>query len=139
MRVTVDRQETDLKTQRSVLSLTPTGLIYKMTSAVLQDDISLMKDMKLNHYRFSISWPRILPSGLKSKHLFLIFCVFCFVVLYHTVFIFIILLFVFFNEFAASGFLITAFNSMMLHFMAANIEMNSIIQLFQVNTSTRKE
>lgn len=27
-----------------------------------------MKDMKLNHYRFSISWPRILPSGLKSKH-----------------------------------------------------------------------
>lgn len=26
-----------------------------------------MKDMKLNHYRFSISWPRILPSGVKSK------------------------------------------------------------------------
>lgn len=26
-----------------------------------------MKDMKLNHYRFSISWPRILPTGIKSK------------------------------------------------------------------------
>ncbi|AWP01068.1 putative lactase-like protein [Scophthalmus maximus] len=33
-----------------------------------KDDISLMKDMKLNHYRFSVSWPRILPSGLKSEH-----------------------------------------------------------------------
>lgn len=26
-----------------------------------------MKDMKLNHYRFSISWARILPTGVKSK------------------------------------------------------------------------
>uniref|UniRef100_A0AAQ4RK94 Cytosolic beta-glucosidase n=2 Tax=Gasterosteus aculeatus aculeatus TaxID=481459 RepID=A0AAQ4RK94_GASAC len=34
---------------------------------VLQDDITLMKDMKLNHYRFSISWPRILPSGQKTE------------------------------------------------------------------------
>ncbi|KAA8579361.1 hypothetical protein FQN60_010701 [Etheostoma spectabile] len=34
-----------------------------------KDDITLMKDMKLNHYRFSISWPRILPSGLKSEHI----------------------------------------------------------------------
>lgn len=33
----------------------------------LKDDISLMKDMKLNHYRFSISWPRILPTGIKSN------------------------------------------------------------------------
>ncbi|KAJ3593002.1 hypothetical protein NHX12_005340 [Muraenolepis orangiensis] len=32
-----------------------------------KDDISLMKDMKLNHYRFSISWPRILPTGIKSE------------------------------------------------------------------------
>ncbi|XP_019131713.1 lactase-like a [Larimichthys crocea] len=34
-----------------------------------KDDITLMKDMKFNHYRFSISWPRILPSGLKSEHI----------------------------------------------------------------------
>ncbi|XP_034016320.1 lactase-like protein [Thalassophryne amazonica] len=34
-----------------------------------KDDVVLMKDMKLNHYRFSISWPRILPSGLKSDHI----------------------------------------------------------------------
>ncbi|KAK2819810.1 hypothetical protein Q7C36_021456 [Tachysurus vachellii] len=33
----------------------------------LKDDILLMKDMKLNHYRFSISWPRILPTGIKSE------------------------------------------------------------------------
>lgn len=36
---------------------------------VFKDDVTLMKDMKLNHYRFSISWPRILPSGLKSNHM----------------------------------------------------------------------
>uniref|UniRef100_A0A8C2ZB03 Cytosolic beta-glucosidase n=1 Tax=Cyclopterus lumpus TaxID=8103 RepID=A0A8C2ZB03_CYCLU len=34
-----------------------------------KDDVTLMKDMKLNHYRFSISWPRILPSGLKSEQI----------------------------------------------------------------------
>uniref|UniRef100_A0A4W4H253 Cytosolic beta-glucosidase n=1 Tax=Electrophorus electricus TaxID=8005 RepID=A0A4W4H253_ELEEL len=32
----------------------------------VKEDISLMKDMKLNHYSFSISWPRIIPSGIKS-------------------------------------------------------------------------
>uniref|UniRef100_A0A3P9NRI1 Lactase-like a n=1 Tax=Poecilia reticulata TaxID=8081 RepID=A0A3P9NRI1_POERE len=32
-----------------------------------KDDINLMKEMKLSHYRFSVSWPRILPSGLRSK------------------------------------------------------------------------
>lgn len=50
--------------------------------SALQDDIALMKDMKLNHYRFSISWPRILPTGRKSKsagtsgvnHLFCFYC-----------------------------------------------------------------
>uniref|UniRef100_A0A3Q2E5F6 Cytosolic beta-glucosidase n=1 Tax=Cyprinodon variegatus TaxID=28743 RepID=A0A3Q2E5F6_CYPVA len=30
------------------------------------DDINLMKEMKLNHYRFSVSWPRILPSGIRE-------------------------------------------------------------------------
>ncbi|KAG9341215.1 hypothetical protein JZ751_019655 [Albula glossodonta] len=34
----------------------------------VKDDIALMKELKLNHYRFSISWPRILPTGIKSDH-----------------------------------------------------------------------
>ncbi|XP_029909175.1 lactase-like protein [Myripristis murdjan] len=34
----------------------------------IKDDISLMKELKLNHYRFSISWPRIIPTGIKSDH-----------------------------------------------------------------------
>ncbi|XP_054588997.1 lactase-like protein isoform X2 [Nothobranchius furzeri] len=33
-----------------------------------KDDVSLMKELKLNHYRFSISWPRIIPTGIKSDH-----------------------------------------------------------------------
>lgn len=28
-----------------------------------------MKDLKLNHYLFSISWPRILPSGIKNDYI----------------------------------------------------------------------
>lgn len=27
-----------------------------------------MKELKLNHYRFSVSWPRILPTGVKSRN-----------------------------------------------------------------------
>ncbi|XP_029009397.1 lactase-like b isoform X2 [Betta splendens] len=34
----------------------------------VKDDVSLMKELKLNHYRFSISWPRIMPTGVKSDH-----------------------------------------------------------------------
>lgn len=34
---------------------------------VVQDDVSLMKELKLNHYRFSISWPRIIPTGIKCE------------------------------------------------------------------------
>ncbi|XP_051776283.1 lactase-like protein isoform X1 [Erpetoichthys calabaricus] len=34
----------------------------------VKDDIALMKELKLSHYRFSISWPRILPTGIKSNH-----------------------------------------------------------------------
>lgn len=35
--------------------------------ALLQDDVSLMKELKLNHYRFSISWPRLIPTGIKCE------------------------------------------------------------------------
>ncbi|XP_041794054.1 lactase-like b isoform X1 [Chelmon rostratus] len=34
----------------------------------VKDDVSLMQELKLNHYRFSISWPRIIPTGIKSDH-----------------------------------------------------------------------
>ncbi|XP_028814796.1 lactase-like protein [Denticeps clupeoides] len=34
----------------------------------VKEDISLIKELKLNHYRFSISWPRIIPTGIKSDH-----------------------------------------------------------------------
>ncbi|XP_041853999.1 lactase-like b [Melanotaenia boesemani] len=35
----------------------------------IKDDVSLMKELKLNHYRFSISWPRVIPTGIKSDHI----------------------------------------------------------------------
>ncbi|XP_054475442.1 lactase-like b [Anoplopoma fimbria] len=35
----------------------------------VKDDVSLMKELKLNHYRFSISWPRLIPTGIKSDHI----------------------------------------------------------------------
>ncbi|XP_046546593.1 lactase-phlorizin hydrolase-like [Haliotis rubra] len=28
-----------------------------------KDDVQLLKELKVTHYRFSISWPRVLPSG----------------------------------------------------------------------------
>ncbi|RVE71779.1 hypothetical protein OJAV_G00055310 [Oryzias javanicus] len=35
----------------------------------VKDDVSLMKELMLNHYIFSISWPRIIPTGIKSDHI----------------------------------------------------------------------
>ncbi|XP_036399852.1 lactase-like protein [Megalops cyprinoides] len=34
----------------------------------VKEDVSLMKALKLNHYAFSISWPRIIPTGRKLDH-----------------------------------------------------------------------
>ncbi|XP_043933805.1 lactase-like protein isoform X2 [Protopterus annectens] len=31
----------------------------------IKDDIALLNELKVNQYRFSISWPRILPTGIK--------------------------------------------------------------------------
>ncbi|KAM9815677.1 lactase-like protein isoform 5-T7 [Syngnathus typhle] len=35
----------------------------------VKGDVSLMRELKLNHYRFSISWPRLIPTGIKSDHI----------------------------------------------------------------------
>ncbi|XP_010733419.3 lactase-like protein [Larimichthys crocea] len=35
----------------------------------IKDDVNLIKELKLNHYRFSISWPRLIPTGIKSDHI----------------------------------------------------------------------
>ncbi|EMP36022.1 Lactase-like protein [Chelonia mydas] len=32
----------------------------------VKDDIQLLKELKVNHYLLSISWPRIMPTGIKS-------------------------------------------------------------------------
>ncbi|XP_060578197.1 lactase/phlorizin hydrolase-like [Ruditapes philippinarum] len=40
-----------------------TGDIACDTYHKYQDDIALLKNLKVNHYRFSISWSRILPDG----------------------------------------------------------------------------
>ncbi|XP_068103493.1 lactase/phlorizin hydrolase-like [Hyperolius riggenbachi] len=32
----------------------------------LDEDVALLKELKLTHYRFSVSWPRILPDGTRN-------------------------------------------------------------------------
>lgn len=57
----------------SAFSHTP-GKIFKDQNADvacdhyhrLEEDVSLMKEMGVNAYRFSISWPRVLPEGNKK-------------------------------------------------------------------------
>uniref|UniRef100_A0A8B9FZM0 Cytosolic beta-glucosidase n=1 Tax=Amazona collaria TaxID=241587 RepID=A0A8B9FZM0_9PSIT len=33
----------------------------------VKDDIQLLKELKANHYLLSISWPRIMPTGIKTE------------------------------------------------------------------------
>ncbi|XP_061227072.1 lactase-like protein [Neopsephotus bourkii] len=33
----------------------------------VKDDIQLLKELKVNHYLFSISWPRIIATGIKTE------------------------------------------------------------------------
>ncbi|KAL9838134.1 lactase-like protein isoform 2-T2 [Geothlypis trichas] len=35
----------------------------------VKDDIQLLKELKVNHYLLSISWPRIMPTGIKAEQL----------------------------------------------------------------------
>ncbi|XP_058150364.1 lactase-like protein [Dasypus novemcinctus] len=32
----------------------------------VQEDIALLRELRVNHYRFSLSWPRILPTGIRA-------------------------------------------------------------------------
>lgn len=32
----------------------------------IAEDVDMLKSLKVNHYRFSISWPRVLPDGTTS-------------------------------------------------------------------------
>jgi beta-glucosidase/6-phospho-beta-glucosidase/beta-galactosidase len=36
-----------------------------LSSFVTQEDVRMLKEMGMDSYRFSISWPRILPSNTK--------------------------------------------------------------------------
>lgn len=38
----------------------------------LQDDVSLIKELNLKHYLFSISWPRVIPTGIRCKRMMLL-------------------------------------------------------------------
>ncbi|KAK4487535.1 hypothetical protein RD792_005817 [Penstemon davidsonii] len=40
-----------------------TDFIFGSATAAFQDDVKLMKNIGMEAYRFSISWPRILPGG----------------------------------------------------------------------------
>lgn len=32
-----------------------------------QEDIILLRELHVNHYQFSLSWPRILPTGIRGE------------------------------------------------------------------------
>ncbi|KAG3262125.1 lactase like, transcript variant X3 [Ictidomys tridecemlineatus] len=32
-----------------------------------QEDIALLREMNVSHYRFSLSWPRLLPTGIRAE------------------------------------------------------------------------
>lgn len=34
----------------------------------IEEDVAALKELKVTHYRFSISWPRVLPDGT-NKHI----------------------------------------------------------------------
>ncbi|XP_060240914.1 lactase-like protein isoform X2 [Meriones unguiculatus] len=33
----------------------------------VQEDIALLKELQVSHYRFSLSWPRLLPTGVRDE------------------------------------------------------------------------
>ena len=68
MTAKVNRSGAVLRTLRARLrtETRETSRAIRITAGA--DDIALMRAMNLNSYRFSISWPRIQPSGSGSAH-----------------------------------------------------------------------
>lgn len=58
------KKKYDKSSKKYDLSLTNYS---KVKTQSLQSDIDLMKDLGMDAYRFSISWPRIFPSKLRKK------------------------------------------------------------------------
>lgn len=44
----------------------------KLLLLCVQDDVSLIKELNLKHYLFSISWPRVIPTGNRCKWMMLV-------------------------------------------------------------------
>lgn len=47
----------------------------------IKEDIAILKELGVSHYRLSISWPRILPEGMFNQNL--ITTVFCTNISFH--------------------------------------------------------
>ncbi|XP_041998271.1 raucaffricine-O-beta-D-glucosidase-like [Salvia splendens] len=45
----------------------PQDFLFGTGTSAFQEDIAMMKQMGFNSYRFSISWPRILPEGINKE------------------------------------------------------------------------
>ena len=33
-----------------------------------REDVAIMRELGIRNYRFSISWPRVMPQAISSKH-----------------------------------------------------------------------
>ncbi|VDI62105.1 lactase-phlorizin hydrolase, partial [Mytilus galloprovincialis] len=57
----------DVRAHSGLLDNNATGDIACDSYHKLHEDIRILSEMKMTHYRFSLSWPRILPEGTSGK------------------------------------------------------------------------